>query len=310
MSTNHTTPITTLDNPGSGKKQDRAIQEKKLSLDVQDVTEQEPVMSDIEISEPDDHFSDEISADAADTEKSETNKPPVPPLIKFGLPALVIIVLVITGVVTNYIISDDDAGPVQAVSPNSFKIGGAPIEPGAHAPATGAPVPFPVDEQLSGIESDIDTLRLIIAPLQKSNAELQTQVTTLYETVTERDRQLDELRSMLISLTDNTIPSLVIADKQHTKTLNALQGSIDKNKRRIDQATQRKAETPPFTLLSIDEWGAMTSAVLEMNGKTTVASVGDVRAGWRITKIVRPDCVHAVRVTGRKTVKICGTGGL
>lgn len=289
--------------PDNHKEHDQSIQTDHRALDVNDSTNtQEPEMFVVDADNTTDHFSDEMPVEPVDADTRKTTKTPLPPLIKFGLPALIVIIFITVGLAANNIISDDG---VDLATPHSFEIGGAPIQPGSHAPVIGEPGLFSSDEQLSGIESDIDALRLKITSFQKTTGELHIQLETLRKSVTKR---IDVLHTLFITVTDDTVPSLLLANQQHTTAINELRGSISKNKQRINQATKRKAETPPFALLSIDEWGTTTSAVLEMAGKTSVASVGDVRAGWRITKIVRPDCIYAVRVTGGKAIKICGTG--
>ncbi|MCF6256144.1 MAG: hypothetical protein L3K25_07560 [Gammaproteobacteria bacterium] len=267
----------------------------------------EPVMSDITLEEeqPLDYSSATPVAEP-DTRADKTGSVPVPAFIKFGLPALIVGIFIVAGIGINFFMSNNkDVDPTPSFDGGDFQIGGAPIQPGAHAPAMGAPAILSRDEQLSSIESDVDNLRLLISSLQKNNAELQNQIDA---TSMERNEQIADLRSRLMDATVNTIPSLASIDKEHASTLNTLQTQIKTNKRRIDQATKRKAESPPFTLISIDEWGSTTSAVLEMDGKSTVASVGDVRAGWKITKIKRPDCIYATRVADNKSVTICGAG--
>ena len=287
--------------PESFASDNYAKQEDELALDVQDydpADKKEPVMSesDVTIKEP-------MESDTG----SVKTRYQTPALIKFGLPVLMVIIFS-AGLVAYLMLSIDSDDSTPALDDNSFEIGGAPIEPGAHAPATGAPAIFTTDEQLSGIESDIDALRLLIAPLQQSNAELQNRVNTLTDALAERDSQMSNLHTILLDVANNTVPSLMAADKQHDAALDDVRARTNKNKRRIEQVTKRKAESPPFTLLSIDEWGATTSAVLEIGNKTSVASVGDVWAGWRIVKIVRPDCIYVARVAGGQSIKICGTG--
>jgi len=287
---------------------DDAHQEDVIALDVHDPLD-EPVMSDADIAleAPLDHSSTSPKTEP-NTRSDKTGPAPVPALIKWGLPALILGILV-AGIAISFYLSKNNVDPASSFNGGDFEIGGAPIESGVHAPATGTPAVFSRDEQLSSIESNIDSLRLLIAPLQKNNTELQNRIDTMADAITDSEQQMVELRSMLMDVS-NTIPALISTDKQHVATLNELHIQTKNNKQRIDHATKRNAESPPFALLSIDEWGSTISAVLEMGGKSTMASVGDIRAGWKITKIIRPDCIYAVRLTDTKPIKVCGAGVL
>jgi len=278
-----------------------------------------PLDADVEV-HTDKRQVDTLGPEAPELVDDVNVNPPASGVVKYGFPfpawvsepikllfasLLVVIVFAGVGLVISFFPSNSDNPPPS--SEGVLKIGGAPIEPGAHAPATGAPAIFLNKEQLAGIESDIDKLRLAIMPLKTSNTELQDQVKLMANTY---KQEIASLRSILTNISDNTIPALVSADKQYAETLSDLRKYTNNNKRRIDQATKRKAESPPFAVISVDVWGTATSAVLALDGKSTLANIGDVRAGWRITDIIRPNCIYAVPVKGGKTIQICGAGNL
>lgn len=62
---------------------------------------------------------------------------------------------------------------------------------------------------------------------------------------------------------------------------------IDENTSLIDElkTKNQSKNQPAFTLLSVDEWGSSKQAALELDGYIALASLGDVKAGWRITDI-------------------------
>jgi len=66
---------------------------------------------------------------------------------------------------------------------------------------------------------------------------------------------------------------------------------------------------PAFSLLSIDQWGGEESAVLDLNGRITTASVGDSRAGWTLLSIRRSGCIDIERESDGKQASICISKG-
>ncbi len=68
--------------------------------------------------------------------------------------------------------------------------------------------------------------------------------------------------------------------------LDALQQQVSGHSSFIHNTEKQQAETPPFSLLSVDQWGGQYCAVLSMAGKDAFAYQGDIRAGWLIKEFV------------------------
>jgi len=240
-------------------------------------------------------------------DQTQHNKMPVPAMIKFGLPALIALVLVTAGLGASYFISTDKEPDAEIAAESMFEIGGASIESNTHTPNTNASAN---DERLSYIEADINSIESLLPSLQQDYSNLQADFEKAIASLSSRDKDLNELRISLSEITDTLIPGLSVTDKRQAVMLADLRAESIKNKQLINQSKNQKIETPPFTVVSIDEWGGVASAVIIMDGRSTVASIGDVRSGWRIINIVQPDCIHVMRVNGTKTMNICGVGVL
>lgn len=247
-------------------------------------------------------------------------KMPVPASVKMGfaLAALVVIAIAAAGVFyvsSKSDLTDSENATLPAASP--FEIGGAiNIHDNNETESVQSAPPVIADDAAieavakESVDVDVDSLEARYSALLEENARLHARIDEVIASTAVRDRTIDELRVEVASLADSRVPALLAADRTINVALDALRSSADKIERRALEEARLKIESPPFIVTSIDEWGATASAVLNVNGRPTTASVGDVYSGWKITRIVWPDCIYAVRdgEAGSNVVKVCGAG--
>lgn len=123
------------------------------------------------------------------------------------------------------------------------------------------------DESISNFEMKLSALKKNI---EDNNAE----IILINKQLSEKSR-LDE---KLAKNNQNALASL-------SQRIAATTETSKQNSNSIASLKSIAVDKPAFTLLSIDEWGGSMQAVLEMNGYTSLASLGDIKAGWIISEI-------------------------
>jgi len=157
--------------------------------------------------------------------------------------------------------------------------------------------------------TDIQELKDKVSELQ-GIATQQTVVIDNYRSIVDgmnvKIEQFNETFSTIEKESINPLVQKIDVISEDISKLNAL---TNDNKRKIYKFSKKGPGRPPFNLLSIDLWGSKASAVLELNGKESIASIGDVRAGWKISQIIKSQsCIKAVRMKDRKVAKLCQAG--
>lgn len=114
-----------------------------------------------------------------------------------------------------------------------------------------------------------------------------------------------DINSHLFNIKDKTIPKLRRSDEVLKKKISELSSKLNEHDKKLLEKEKAKRRKPPFSLLSIDRWDVVTSAVIGFDGKIAIASVGDVRAGWKIDSFVLPDCIYTIQLEDESKVKLC-----
>lgn len=194
-----------------------------------------------------------------------------------------------------------DSSPLETSSVTS--------DPHASDPSAAAGMTTSMDSlaaDIAGLRSAFDSLQVLLQETTADQKELSDRLAAHAAGADRVIASLDERLSALESGRTRQIDAVEANMSSLEGAINDLKKTAGANKRRILGLSRRNRQSgPPFHLVSIDEWGGVVSAVLEMAGVTTVAAVGDERAGWRVIKIARP-CVHVVRVAGGNESKVCG----
>jgi len=158
-------------------------------------------------------------------------------------------------------------------------------------------------------DSDVNEFKTKLSDLEKIVADQATIIDNYKSTIDGVNVRLDQFNETIGSIeigAINPIEKKISVISKDISKLNALAGD---NKRKINKITKKGPGKPPFSLLSIDLWGSKASAVLEFNGKESIASIGDVRAGWKISHIIKSQsCIKAIRVKDSKVAKLCQAG--
>ncbi len=119
------------------------------------------------------------------------------------------------------------------------------------------------------------------------------------------ENQIGSIEKSLKSINDTTINEMAIKLDVLAVNLDKLTKSVNYNKNKIHKITKLRPNRPPFMLLSIDQWNGVSSAVIELNGESTQTTIGDIRAGWRISSFIRPNCINVVRLSDSEKAKVC-----
>lgn len=152
----------------------------------------------------------------------------------------------------------------------------------------------------------IITLREDLSLVRDENTLLREHIDELILSSAQQVIRIDQLKVGFDEIITTRIPALASANGVFEQKLDSVSAGVQQNKERIIKALKHKRETPPFLLLSVDEWGGSVSAAINMAGSVTTVSVGDVHAGWVINRIER-SCIYVSR-PDIKEIKICVSG--
>lgn len=248
-------------------------------------------------------------ADIPEINKDEV-KHDIPLAIKLGLPVF-LITIVIGGYFgygmyqsakssSDSIINDESFPEINAPADDYIIENTEPLIVGTNAlpvEVIDDEVIVKLEESFDGLARNVDEVNLIISHAKDDRLSLNEKI--------KRNYMLNaELRNYWID-TNMELSALKDLVASQSKKITALSSKAKKKvaKRRI---------LPPFTLLSIDQWGNKNSAVLEMSisgeTETSIANIGDIHAGWRIASINLPDCIKVIRLSDGIATNLCREG--
>lgn len=130
------------------------------------------------------------------------------------------------------------------------------------------------------------------------------EIDIIKEMLTEHAHGLTQITQSLSVIEQRKLPALSKQIEGIKDSAQITQDLVNKHERYIADENIRKESLPPFELLSIDIWGGSASAVILFNNKTSFAGIGDIRAGWTITSINKPNCI-GVKNDAHANVEIC-----
>lgn len=122
-------------------------------------------------------------------------------------------------------------------------------------------------KQLQKLEGNIETIQGSIANTDNTTL---TKISALNDSI--------KLLSDQITLMEKRLNESAV--KSNIDTAAAIKRIHD-----LEEKFKSDPAAPPFELLSVDEWGTEKQAVLELDGHTTVAAKGEIRAGWQIVSL-------------------------
>jgi uncharacterized protein YoxC len=257
------------------------------------------------------------SVDIQPSEVSQTSDVktvhPIPPVIKWGLILFVPLVIFVAAYVVVFGLSIDNSNDRDVVtSAHADALDVTPIpdtivrRSGAHETAQSI-VNASASPVLADVRSSIESLdsrvRTVENELNNTLPAIRAKVTDSQSQDVQVRRLSDELKDVnaalheLVSTVDELSVRLAAQDEQVNK--------LSQRFERVRKASRSHNAIPAFSLLSIDRWGGRDSAVLDLNGQITTASVGDSRAGWTLQAIRRPGCIDVERDKDRKSASVC-----
>lgn len=149
-----------------------------------------------------------------------------------------------------------------------------------------------LSDSFDGLARNVDEVNLVISKAKDARLLLSEEIKHNHMLVSLLKNDLIDIRKEMSVLSD-TVAS---QSKKATQSLRA-------------KKTVKRAVRPPFALLSIDQWGGKSSAVIGLSGKALIANIGDIRSGWRIDSINHPDCIRVVRISDAIATNVCRGGG-
>ena len=130
------------------------------------------------------------------------------------------------------------------------------------------------DEEILSLKKQLQQINGSVAAIKSSAANADSSALTRISALNESINLLSE---QMTSLEKRVHQISSISD---VKTAAAV-----KRIHNLEEKFKADPAAPPFELLSVDEWGTEKQAVLELDGHTTVAAKGEIRAGWQIVSL-------------------------
>lgn len=249
-------------------------------------------IEDLDIEIPD------VALDTGDEQQAAPDHA-VPAGVKYGLPAFVL-VIALMGYFVYQTFTDSSAEEALVFEPEEIIDIASQESPVRLSPS----IP---DRNLAD-RASVDSLKEKVRTLEKALSDSSAQFTEQRQAVDHQDNSIQQVLTRL-EANSKSMAELAAAINGLSARLDVIEGSVDNNNQRILQLTRRHKRQPrvrpAFNLLSIDQWGGRDSVVLEMQDTTTMAAVGDVRAGWAIQSINRPNCIDVVRLSDKATATVC-----
>lgn len=248
----------------------------------------------------------------------EIGKPsPIPKGIKFLLAGLAVLIIVVVASV--FLFTGDDYEPVVTSSAfvdpislaNGKKIAQASND-GFIKDSQSTTEDVPPDanvtttkEEFITKESPIQSIEVVAANVSEDFNSLKSlldeqglDINQMNETVSQlKNEEFAQFRQQITAVSEELEKIRNLVNKQYAELKN--------NKKRESLNVNRPPVKPPFALVSIDVWGNQENAVILMQGKTSFAQLGEERAGWKIVRFSRPDCIVTESISSNKQVKLC-----
>ncbi len=254
----------------------------------------------------------DVSADIPEVKETEV-KHDIPLAIKLGLP--VFLVAIVIGGYFGYglyqsvksssdsIISDESFPEINVLADDYIIESTEPLIVDMDA----LPVEVIDDEAIvklgasfDGLARNVDEVNLIISHAKDDRLSLNEKINNNNDAIDSINNSLSGIQEEVAKLHALYASLSSLAKKTAVLSLKA--------KKKVT----KRAIRPPFTLLSIDQWGNKNSAVLETSTsgetETSIVNIGDIRAGWRIASINFPACIKAVRLSDGIAANLCRTG--
>lgn len=149
------------------------------------------------------------------------------------------------------------------------------------------PIQTPNTPQISEVESD------------QSDDETFSKITSMQEVIEYRLQSNEDAHSYLNDrmaaleknlnyILDEMMQNPSVTRKQMQIQLNQLETNLklyfDRTSVKTDEK-QTAETTPPFHLVSVDNWDSDWYAVIKLSGKTAIVAKNESRAGWKLTAI-------------------------
>jgi hypothetical protein len=246
---------------------------------------------------------DSVSDTSSPSHESEASETPQIPKVLLGISALLFVVILGAGIfgVKAFTSGSRNSRPEQVEQVDLADT--APVEsvgdqdaPESDYPLSGGNV------RISSIESGLHVMGSNLSNVAESMMEFRSSIARLDQ----RQAQSDSERKVLLEQTTDHQARLeqISSDIEKIHALLRTQGAaldqmnavIKEQERVLGQMQRERALMPPFVLLSVDDWGKQRHAVLELDGVTTLARPGEVRAGWRVVAVL-PDRVRLLRLS-------------
>ena len=249
---------------------------------------------------------DAVLDDVADNRPQHQSA--MPAGIKYGLMGLSFLVIVVGIVVFNAFSQPDVVEETLVFDQATLSDIANQASPVARPALPVATVPVPA-EQVSGEDAEtVKRLDAMVLTLQQALDQSSSWVAKQRDAAARQGSGIQEVK---VSLEQSR--ALLTETTRQMDELKArlatLESHVGQNRDRLQQlktkATRKRQAGPSFQLLSIDRWGDRDSVVLGLQDKTTVAAIGDSRAGWSIQSIEPPNCIGVVRLTDQTQAKVC-----
>ncbi len=204
---------------------------------------------------------------------------PIPDVIKYGgIAGLVLIIIIIGWIFSASSDEEDDETRAQMLV-NIEK----PFNPLSKAhPNNGVVEAINKIEPITGIEK-------AIKPLEKTQDEIKTRLTRIEEQFSqfiEENKQYQDKQYQLINDMQSqlTAQAAQIEQLQYNARARVTQAKLKTNKKKVRRYSQVLL---PFSLVSVDQWGADVYAVVRLHGKLHELTTGQLLNQWRVISIDR-----------------------
>ncbi len=260
-----------------------------------------PIVEDLDIK-----HADAVLDDGAG--RQSEHQATIPPGIKTGLLGLLFVVFVV-GTVVVMVLTPSDPVEETVVFDEASLSDIASQEPLVDTPLIALdPDPGFVDKDSVEKTQSVERLDEKILALEQALHQSSSLITMQRDAVARQGNSIQEVMANLEQSRAWVTESARQIDvlKERLATLEAAVGQNSDQLRLIKtKATRQRQARPSFQLLSIDRWGGQDSVVLALQDQTTVAAIGDTRAGWSIQSIDRPNCIGVIRLSDQAKAKVC-----
>lgn len=239
-----------------------------------------------------------------------SDKPQIPKLL-LGVSALLFLMILVAGAFTaRSLVSERNKIPDLSMTmeqdnqnlSNEIELAGSDEETlkqkqlGSEYPLSGG------DVRISSIESGLHVMGSNLSNVAESMMEFRSSIAMLEQRMSVADQERKALQEKTThqqargDQLGSDIAQIHALLSSQGNLLEQLKSTLDKQDTILGQLQRERASVPPFVLLSVDDWGKQRHAVIEMDGMTSLARPGEVRAGWRVVSVL-PDRIHLVRLS-------------